>query len=249
MSGSGILQGGAAIVTGGSSGIGLGLAILLAREGAGVTLIGRNEQRLARAAQTVAAVGVSIQVVAADVGSPGEMEKVVEVHSSHFGRLDVLVNSAGVCVPSRPAKQTPDQISATLSVDLGSVMFSYWAAIDLLIATATDHGLARVINLASITGRAPQPWPAVYSAAKAAVLNYTASMNQAYAARGVVSTAICPGFVKTPMSDGARGQDPAQMITVEDVAEVVRSLLRLSVNTYVPEIVLARSYSDDPSGL
>jgi NAD(P)-dependent dehydrogenase (short-subunit alcohol dehydrogenase family) len=243
------LAGAAALVTGGSSGIGLGLAQMLVAEGADVTIVARNPERLAAAGASLRERGGCVLEMSADVGSPDDVERAVNHHMEHLGRLDVLINSAGIAVPSRPARQQPAVVRDVLAVDLEAVILSYWAAMDHLEATARMHGVARVVNLASLTARASQPWLAVYAAAKAGVVNYTNAMNQAFAAKGVLSTAICPGFVDTPMSKGARDQLPDQMITTADVVETVRMLFALSPRSYVPEVVVARSASSDPSGL
>jgi NAD(P)-dependent dehydrogenase (short-subunit alcohol dehydrogenase family) len=239
----------AALITGGSSGIGLGLAAMFVELGFGVTIVARGQERLRQAGEALRAEGGELLEVAADVGRAAELVEVVGAHADRFGRLDALVNSAGVALPSEPGRLTPERVAATLAVDLESVILSYWASHDMLRATASAHGVARVFNIASITARAPQPWLAVYSSAKAAVVNYTSSMNQAYAAEGVLSTAVCPGYVATPMSEGARDMDADTMITVADVVDLVRPVMNLSARSYVPELVIARRASQDPSGL
>jgi NAD(P)-dependent dehydrogenase (short-subunit alcohol dehydrogenase family) len=74
-------------------------------------------------------------------------------------------------------------------------------------------------------------------------------MNRSFAPRGILSTAVCPGFVDTPMSEDAKDLAPDDMIPVDDIAELTRAILRLSPRSYVPEILTARSRSTDPSGL
>jgi NAD(P)-dependent dehydrogenase (short-subunit alcohol dehydrogenase family) len=74
-------------------------------------------------------------------------------------------------------------------------------------------------------------------------------MNQSYASRGLFSSAVCPGFVDTPMSKEAKGLEPEDMITAEDVAEAVRMILRQSPRSYIPEVLIARAASSDPSGV
>jgi NAD(P)-dependent dehydrogenase (short-subunit alcohol dehydrogenase family) len=239
----------AAFITGGSSGIGLGLAGMFVELGFGVTIVARGQERLGQAGDTLRAAGGEVLEIATDVGLADALVEAVTAHDDRFGRLDALVNSAGVALPSEPGRLNPQAVATTLAVDLESVILSYWASLDLLRATAEAHGVARVLNIASITARAPQPWLAVYSSAKAAVVNYTASMNRAYAATGVLSTAVCPGYVATPMSEGARDMDQDTMITVADVVDLLRPVMGLSARSYVPELVIARTASQDPSGL
>jgi NAD(P)-dependent dehydrogenase (short-subunit alcohol dehydrogenase family) len=243
------LAGTAALVTGGSSGIGLGLARMLVAEGAAVSIVGRNGKKLAAAAMALRAAGGTVLEVKADLSGDEGVLTAVERHREEFGRLDVLVNNAGVCLASKAGRQEVTAIDAVLDTDLRAVVLLYQAGLDLLLAAAAERGVAHVLNLASLLGRHPAPWLAVYSATKAAVISFTQSMNRSFARKGVVSTAVCPGFVDTPMSEDAKDLAADDMIPVEDIAELTRSILRLSSRSYVPEVLIARTRSGDPSGL
>lgn len=238
-----------AIITGGSSGIGLAIAQGVLDEGARVTLVGRNTARLDAALERLQTVDGRVTVVAADLDRDEGIDKALAAHRAHADNLGLLINSAGVARAAKPARQSTAELDEILAIDLRAVLILYQRTIDDLLAAATRFGVARVINIASITGRYPQRWLAAYSAAKAAVISYTQSMNQSYASRGVLSSAVCPGFVDTPMSKEARDLIPEEMITAEDVAESVRMILRLSPRSYVPEVLIARSASSDPSGV
>jgi len=243
------LAGTAALVTGGSSGIGFALARLLVGEGAAVTIVGRNGEKLAAAAEALRSAGGTVLEVKADLSGDDGPVTAVERHREEYGRLDVLVNNAGVCLAAKAARQDPAAIDAVISTDLRAVVLLFQESLDLLLAAADERGKAQVINLASLLGRYPAPWLAVYSATKAAVISFTQSMNRAYARRGVLSTTVCPGFVDTPMSEDAKDLSPDDMIPVDDIAELTGAILRLSSRSYVPEVLLARSRSEDPSGL
>ena len=111
----------------------------------------------------------------------------------------------------------------------------------MLGAAGAEHRRALVVNMASIAGKSGQPWLSVYGATKAAIVNFSQAMNKELAQQGVKSTALCPAFVDTAMTDFIKGQvNPEDMITTADVAESVRFLLRLSPNCIVPEITFAR---------
>ena len=243
------LAGAAALITGGSSGIGFALARVLVEEGADVTIVGRNTEKLAAAAMALRSLGGKVLDVSADLSTDEGVLAAVERHGDEYGRLDVLVNNAGVCLASKPGRQEPGAVDAVLHTDLRAVVLLYQASVDLLLSAAEERGVAHVINLASLLGRYPAPWLAVYSATKAAVISYTQSMNRSFARRGLLSTAICPGFVDTPMSEDAKDLSGDDMIPVEDIAELTRAVLRLSHRSYVPELLIARSRSDDASGL
>jgi NAD(P)-dependent dehydrogenase (short-subunit alcohol dehydrogenase family) len=110
-----------------------------------------------------------------------------------------------------------------------------------MLKEAGRNGGALIVNTASIAGKRPQGFLAVYSATKAAVIALSDAMGAELAQDGVRSTAICPGFVDTPMTDWIKSEVPAeQMIRPEDVAEVVRCLLRLSPACVVPEVMMIR---------
>jgi len=243
------LPGAAALVTGGSSGIGLGLAAMLIEEGAAVSIVGRNGERLAAAAMKLRSQGGTVLEIKADLSSDDGVLTAVERHREEYGRLDVLVNNAGVCLAAKAARQEVGAIDAVLDTDLRAVVLLYQAGLDLLLASAEERGVAHVLNLASLLGRHPAPWLAVYSATKAAVISFTQSMNRVFARKGILSTAVCPGFVDTPMSEDAKDLAAEDMIPVDDITELTRAILRLSPRSYVPELLLARSRSTDASGL
>lgn len=219
----------AALITGGSSGIGLALGRMLKAEGYALTLVARRAEKLASAAEELEA-----HAVAADLRDASECARVVAAHSDRWGRLDVLVNSAGVGVAGVFAEQDAKRIDLQLDVNLRATFLVTRAALPLLRAS-----LGMIVTLASIAGTIPTPGLAVYAATKAALISFTSSLNREEAEHGVRATAICPGFVATPMTDWT-GLRPDEMIQTEDVAELVRAVLRLSPRARVPSIVIER---------
>jgi NAD(P)-dependent dehydrogenase (short-subunit alcohol dehydrogenase family) len=231
----------AAIVTGGSSGIGLEIARMLGHEGHALTLAARRPEKLEAAASELAAEGLEVHAVAGNLGLEEDVRRVVAEHRERHGRLDVLVNSAGVGFGEPVAELTTKKVDLQLSTNLRSVILFYRECHDLLLAAGAEHRGALVVNLASIAGKHGQPWLSVYGATKAAIVNFTQAMDRELAGKGVRSTALCPAYVDTPMTDFVKGEvPPEEMITTADVAEAVRFLLRVSPNCVVPEIVLAR---------
>jgi NAD(P)-dependent dehydrogenase (short-subunit alcohol dehydrogenase family) len=231
----------AAIVTGASSGIGLAIARLLAQEGHGVTLAARRPEKLDAAAAGLAAEGLDVHAVAGDLGGEADVRRVVAAHRDRYGRLDVLVNNAGVGIGAPVGELVTKHVDLQLATNLRSVILFYRECRDLLGAAAAEHRGALVVNMASIAGKSGQAWLSVYGATKAAIINFTEAMDKELAKEGIKSTALCPGFVDTAMSDFVKGSiPPEEMITTADVAEAVRFLLRLSPNCIVPEITFAR---------
>jgi NAD(P)-dependent dehydrogenase (short-subunit alcohol dehydrogenase family) len=230
-----------AIVTGGSSGIGLSIARVLGEEGHGVTLVARRPEPLEAAAESLRSAGVDVLVVPANLGDADAASLVVAAHEERFGRLDVLVNNAGVGVSAPIAEMTDKRIDLQLDVNLRSVIRFYRAAVPLLRAAAAEHRGALVVNTASASGKAPEALVSVYSASKAAVIAFTHAMNKELGDEGIKSCALCPGFVDTPLIEYAHDKvPPGEMIQPGDVAEIVRALLRLSPFCVVPEVDFQR---------
>jgi len=218
-----------ALVTGGSSGIGLAIARMLRDERYELTLVARQPERLAAAARQVGA-----EAVAANLAHDDECVRVVEAHASRWGGMDVLVHCAGLGVGGSFATQDTKRIDLQLDVNLRATLLVTRESLPLLRATR-----GTIITLASIAGTIPVPGLAVYGATKAALISFTSSLNREEAEHGVRATAICPAFVATRMTEWT-GIPPGEMIQPEDVVELVRAVLRLGPRARVPEIVVER---------
>jgi NAD(P)-dependent dehydrogenase (short-subunit alcohol dehydrogenase family) len=153
----------------------------------------------------------------------------------------VLVNNAGVGIGAAADEHQLKFVDLQLDVNFRAMILFYREAVPLLKTAAEQTGQSHVINLSSISGKSGQPWLSVYSATKAAVVGYTEAMSKELASAHIKSTAFCPGFVDTDMSEFVKDQLPAeQMIRPDDIAEGVRFLLRLSTGCTIPEIVFMR---------
>jgi len=232
----------AAIVTGASSGIGLAIARVLGEEGYALTLAARRPEKLAAAAEELRGAGYDVHDVAGPLSEEDQVKAVVEAHRERHGRLDVLVNNAGVGIGAPVAEIQAKRLDMQLDVNLRAIVLFYRECVGMLRAAGAEHRGALVVNTSSISGKSGQPWLSVYSATKAGVIAYTQAMNKELSADGVKSCALCPAFVDTPMTEFAKagGVAAEDMIRVEDVAESVRMLLRLSPACIVPEIVFER---------
>ncbi|MDX6480144.1 MAG: meso-butanediol dehydrogenase / (S,S)-butanediol dehydrogenase / diacetyl reductase [Gaiellaceae bacterium] len=219
----------AALVTGGSSGIGLAIARLLRDEGYELTLVSRTKEKIEAAADELGALAI-----AANVADPDDCARAVSEHQARFGRLDVLVNSAGVGIGGLVEDLDLKKLDLQLDINLRGLFLVTQAAIPLLRETR-----GWIVNLASIAGTLPTPGLATYGATKAAVIALTRSLNAELDAAGVRAIAICPGFVDTPMAQWS-GLKQDEMIRPEDCAEVVRMCLRLSPAARVPQVVIER---------
>jgi NAD(P)-dependent dehydrogenase (short-subunit alcohol dehydrogenase family) len=219
----------AALITGGSSGIGLAIGHALKDEGFALTLAARTREKVEAAAADLGA-----HAVTANVADPDDCARVVEEHRERHGRLDVLVNSAGVGIAGPIDQLSAKQLSVQLDVNLRGLMLVTAAALPLL---REARGL--IVNLASIAGTMGTPPLPAYGAAKAGVIQFTDTLNHGEQEHGVRAIAISPGFVDTPMTDW-NPVPKDQMIRPEDCAEVVRMLLRLSPYARIPHVVIER---------
>jgi len=202
---------------------------MLRDEGFELTLVSRRPERVEAAAAELGAAAV-----AANVAETEECERVVAEHRDRFGRLDVLVNSAGVGIGGRVEDLPAKHLDLQLGVNLRGLFLVTQAAIPLL-----RESRGWVVNLASIAGTVPTPGLATYGATKAAVIALTRSLNEELDEDGVRAIALCPGFVDTPMAQWS-GIEPSEMIQPEDCAEVVRMCLRLSPTARIPQVVIER---------
>jgi NAD(P)-dependent dehydrogenase (short-subunit alcohol dehydrogenase family) len=231
----------AALVTGASSGIGFAIADTLGQEGYALTVAARRPEKLGAAAEELRGKGYDVEEVAANLADEADIRRVVAAHRERHGRLDVLVNSAGVGVGAAVADLDAKRVDMQLDVNLRAIFLFYRECAEMLRTAGAEHRNALVVNLSSISGKSGQPWLSVYSATKAAVIGFTQAMNKELNAEGIKSVALAPGFVDTPMTEFVKESVPAEdMIRTADIAESVRFLLRTSPACVVPEIVFQR---------
>jgi NAD(P)-dependent dehydrogenase (short-subunit alcohol dehydrogenase family) len=231
----------AALITGGSSGIGLAIARALGEDGYGVTISARRPEKLEAAAQELRDAGLEVNSLAANMTDEEAVAGIVSSHKEKYGRLDVMVNNAGVGIGEAMHELTTKYVDMQLGVNLRAVIIGTREALPLLREAGAQHGKALIVNTASIAGKSGQPWLSVYSATKAAVIGFSEATQKEVASDGIQVTALCPGFVDTPMTEYVREQvGQEDMIMPEDIAEAVRFLLRTSPNCLVPEMVFTR---------
>ncbi|HVW45406.1 MAG TPA: SDR family oxidoreductase [Solirubrobacterales bacterium] len=232
----------AALITGASGGIGLAIATVLAEEGYGLTLSARRPDKLEDAVAHLREAGHEVETVAANVADEDQLKAVFTAHEARFGRLDVLVNNAGVGIGAPMAEIQTKFLDMQLAVNLRSIILGTREGLPLLRKAGAEHGKALIVNTASITGKTGQPWLSIYGATKAAVLNFSVACEREVGAEGIACTAFAPAFVDTAMTDFVKESVPAEaMIQPGDIGEAVRFLLKVSPNCHIPEIVFTRA--------
>lgn len=231
----------AALVTGGSSGIGHAIARALGEDGYGVTISARRPEKLDAAAEELRSAGLEVEAVPANLIEEDEVIGLIDAHRGRFGRLDVLANNGGVGIGQPMADIQTKHLDMQIAVNLRSYVIATREALPLLREAGAEHGKALIANTSSIAGKSGQGWLSVYSATKAGVIGFSQATQKEVGGEGIQVTALCPGFVDTPMTEFVREQvDQEEMIRPEDIAASVRFLLGTSPACLVPEIVFQR---------
>jgi short-subunit dehydrogenase len=230
-----------ALITGASSGIGLELARTLAELGYALTLVARRADKLENAVSGLREQGYTVAADAANVGNEEELVAVFARHRERYGRLDVLVNNAGIGIGQVVEQISAKHLEMQMAVNFGATVIGTREGLPMLRQAAAENGTAQIINMASFGGKVGQPFISVYGATKAAIVNFSEATQKELGDTGIKVTAICPGLVETAMTEFIREQVPAeQMLRPSDVAAAMRFVLETSPNCFVPEIVLAR---------
>lgn len=214
------LRGQVAIVTGSTSGIGLGLADALAAAGVNIVLNGLGDPAAIEATRAGMAArhGVEVRYHGADMTRPAEIADLVTSTTADFGRLDILVNNAGIQHVS-PVEDFPlDAWDRIIAINLSSVFHATRAAIPAMKAA----GRGRIVNIASAHALVASPFKSAYVAAKHGVAGFTKSAALELATSGVTVNAICPGYVKTPLveaqiADQAKARGISEEAVMRDV--------------------------------
>ena len=223
------LAGRVAMVTGGTRGIGLAIARLLADDGASVVVSGRDPGRLESAAKELEALGASVLAVAADAARREDADRLVEAARERFGRIDVLVNNAGITRDQLLVRMKDADWDTVMETNLRGVFLMTRAVGTVMMRQKSG----RMINISSAAGAMGNPGQVNYSAAKAGVIGLSKAAARELAHWNILVNAVAPGLIETDMTatisaearEGLMQQVPLKRIgTAREVAEVVRFL-------------------------
>ncbi|MCU0536161.1 MAG: glucose 1-dehydrogenase [Hydrococcus sp. Prado102] len=190
------LEGKACIVTGAGSGIGKAIAERFAEEGAKVVCVDLNEETLRQTVEGIERAGGVAQAFTADISDRSQVDAFVAHCITLYGRVDVLVNNAGVNIPGVFHEVSDEVVDKTLNINVKGAIYASRAAIHSMLS----HGGGSIVNISSVNGLVSEPFLAIYSASKGALVMLTKGIALDYAKKGIRCNAICPGWVDTPIN-------------------------------------------------
>lgn len=236
------MTGRAALITGASGGLGSAIADSLGRAGYALTVTGRQADKLETFSEVLRAKGYDVISVVADVSEEADITDLFRSHRDQRERLDVLVNNAGVGIGEPVDRIQAKHLDLQLAVNLRGVILATREGLPMLREAGNQHGKALLLNVSSLAGKSGHPWISVYAATKAAVINFTESVQREETDSGVQCTALAPGYVDTPMTDFVKDDiDGPAMLQVSDIADVITLLLRTGPTCRISELALGRS--------
>jgi len=228
------LAGQVAVVTGAGRGIGAAIARKLARMGATTVLCGRTQSTLDETAQAILEAGGKTEVIPCDITVLHQVEYAATRVESTFGRLDVLVNNAGVGGFNDALHNLPvEEWDRILNTNLRGVFYAIRSFAPIMIRAYSGH----IINVSSLAGKNALPNGAAYAASKWGLNGLTYSVAEELRGHNIRVSVVCPGSVDTELSPHA-GKDPAKMLQPEDVAHAVAMLVTQAPQSFVSELLL-----------
>jgi 3-oxoacyl-[acyl-carrier protein] reductase len=236
------LKGKVALVTGAAQGIGKAVALLLARNGADIIVSDINLEKAEETAREVEGLGQRALAVKTNVAEANDVEKMVQTALERFGRIDILINNAGITRDKLLLRMSDEDWDAVLGVNLRGTFLCTRA----VIRPMAKQKSGKIVNIASVVGTMGNAGQANYGASKAGVIGFTKTVAREYAPRGINVNAIAPGYIETPMTEALpekAKEELKRMIPMdrlgkpEDVAEAVLFLVS-EASTYITGQVL-----------
>ncbi|MBE8516192.1 SDR family NAD(P)-dependent oxidoreductase [Amycolatopsis sp. H6(2020)] len=243
------LSGAVALVTGASSGIGAATARRLAAEGAALALVARRPDRLDQVVDDIAGIGGHAVAVQADITDPDDAEGAVQDTLDRFGRLDVLVNNAGIMLLGTALHAMLEEWDRMVSLNVSALLHLTHAAVPYLIdaASTAPRQVADIVNVSSTAGRVARPGSSVYTLTKFGLIGFTESLRQELLGEGVRVSVVEPGTVDTELMDhlgdairdAARRQVGAiEALRADDIADAIGYIVTRDRRVAVNEMLI-----------
>lgn len=232
-------------VTGAGSGIGEAAAVALARSGAIVVLTGRRVEPLAAVAAQITAMGGTARVEPGDLMKPETAARIVTAITVALGRLDIVVNNAGLNIGERSWKQlNPEGVDVLIQGNLSSAFYCVTAALPIM----REQGDGLFIHTSSMAGRFVSPLSGPgYTASKHGVVAMSHSINMEECVNGIRSTVVCPGEVATPILDKrpvpVSAEDRAKMVQSRDVGDLILYVAKLPAHVCINEVLITPTWN------
>lgn len=244
-----LLDGAVALVTGASSGIGEATAKLLAARGAAVALVARRKERLVKLAAEIEAKGGRALIIPADIGIQAESIATVAQTVDEFGRLDILINNAGLMLLSNIERADTTDWDRMIDVNLKGLLYMSHAALPFLLKAAKDspRKVADIVNVSSVAGRRARIGAGVYNATKFGVVAFTESLRQEVTAKHVRVSVVEPGVVRTELAGHMSEQNRAAtmkpfegvtQLESEDIAEIIEFIVTRHWRSALNEVLV-----------
>src|SRR4051812_29843283 len=243
------LSGAVALITGASSGIGAATACRLAREGAAVALVARRRDRLDQVVDDITNLGGHAVAVAADITDPGEADRAVQETLDRFGRVDVLVNNAGIMLLGTALHTTTEEWDRMVSLNVSALLHVTHAAVPYLIdaASTAPRQVADIVNVSSTAGRVARPGSSVYNLTKFGLQGFAESLRQELVPERVRVSIVEPGIVDTELvnhlDDTTRHTVRQQVngieaLRAEDIADAIAYIVSRERRVAVNEVLI-----------
>jgi len=224
------------IITGGGRGIGRATALTFAKEGASIAVVARSESEIEGVAREIRNMGGRAIAIKTDVSQEDQVEAMVQKVINEFGRIDALVNSAGVAKHAHIQDIQTDIWDLTMNVNLRGIMLCTRAVYRQML----DQQSGYIMNISSGAGKRGSAKYGTYSTSKFGVIGFTESLAAEGRRNGIKASVICPGPVATRMRAGNHpGENPATIMSPQDIADVALFLITQPKRAYICEVVVS----------
>ena len=225
-----------AIITGGGRGIGRAIALTFAKEGANIAVVARTEPEIESVAREIKGLGANAIAIKTDVSDEDQVEAMVQKVMDEFGRIDILVNSAGVAKHAHVQDIETDVWDLTMNVNVRGIMLCTRAVFRNMLKQESGY----IINISSGAGKHGSARYATYATSKFGVMGFTQSVAAEGRQHGIKASVICPGPVATRMrASNHPGEDPTKIMQSQDIADVAMFLVNQPKRAYIGEVVVS----------